>query len=90
MYKSSLPPIPSEFLCCKVCEKKYNKLGSHALCYKRYCFICCIVFDKDSQQQSHSKECHPDFYCQDCKECNINIEAHKNNKVKYCNKKTFF
>lgn len=90
MYKSSLPPIPSDFLNCKICEKKYNKLGSHASCYKRYCWICSIVFDKEIQQQTHSKEFHSDFYCTDCKECITNIQEHKNNKVKWCNKKITF
>lgn len=90
MYKSSLPPIPSDFLNCKVCDKNYNKLGSHSSCYKRYCSICFIVFDKDSQQQLHSKEFHPDFYCNDCKECIHNLTSHKINKAKWCNKKNFF
>lgn len=76
--------IPPKYLCCAVCEKKYNQLGSHANCYKSYCWICRIKFSSDIEQQTHSIENHSEFYCTECKECISNLPEHIVNKKKWC------
>lgn len=83
MYSEAVVPVPINFITCKACNKVYNKLGSHQTCYKRYCWICDIIFDTATQQQKHSVKNHPNFYCSLCKENIMNIDAHKKNK-KYC------
>lgn len=85
MHDDSLP-IPLNYLNCPVCKKKYNKLGIHSLCYKKYCWICGIVFDTIALQQEHSKELHKLFYCENCKECINNLEGHHLNSKKWCKK----
>lgn len=77
MFDNNLPPIPPNYLVCKICDKDYNKLGSHGNCYKRYCWICSIVFSSNAEQQAHSEKNHPYFYCFSCKECISNIDNHK-------------
>lgn len=81
MYDNNLPPIPPNYLTCKICNSKpYNKLGSHAKCYKRFCWICNIIFESNLQQQLHSEKNHSYFYCIHCKECISDINNHKNYK----------
>jgi hypothetical protein len=75
--------VPVDYLSCKICEKTYNKLGSHAICYKKFCWICIIKFNTAKEQENHSKLHHPDFFCNSCKECISNITNHKKNK-KFC------
>ena len=80
MYDNNLPPIPPSYLSCKICNKIYNKLGSHAICYKKYCWICGIIFSSNLEQQLHSEKNHAYFYCVHCKECISDISSHKNYK----------
>lgn len=80
MFDNNLPPIPPNYLVCKVCGKVYNKLASHANCYKHYCWICNIIFESNLEQQTHSQKNHPYFYCNNCKECISNIDGHKTSK----------
>lgn len=82
MYDTQVP-VPVNYLVCKICEKVYNKLNSHSICYKKYCWICNIKFNTSLEQQEHSKLKHPDFFCNNCNECISNITNHKRNK-KFC------
>jgi hypothetical protein len=82
MYEDQIT-IPLNYLSCKVCSKVYNKLGSHQSCYKKYCWICDIIFKTNTDQQEHSKENHPNFYCNLCKENIRNLTEHRKNK-KFC------
>jgi hypothetical protein len=82
MYENQIS-VPVNYLHCIVCKKTYNKLGSHSSCYKKYCWICKIIFKTDLEQQIHSKIDHTNNYCNICKENISNIIAHRKNK-KYC------
>ena len=61
---------------CLSCKKKYINNKGHSQCYRNFCRLCDINFEKDEEYMSHVMICHRDNFCENCRVCFPDLNKH--------------